>query len=83
MKYFADYNRLYGTLGAFIAFLIWLYLFNVALLASTEIDAALEEVRTKAGAEEPPRTRRRILRARVPPSCRAASRGREAPTPTG
>ena len=45
VKYFADYNRLYGTLGAFVAFLIWLYLFNVALLAATEIDAALEEVR--------------------------------------
>jgi membrane protein len=47
VKYFGNYNRLYGTLGAFIAFLIWLYLFNVALLASTEIDAALEEVRAK------------------------------------
>ena len=54
VKYFADYNRLYGTLGAFIAFLIWLYLFNVALLAATEIDAALEEVRAKADAGEPP-----------------------------
>jgi membrane protein len=49
VKYFANYNRLYGTLGAFVAFLMWLYLFNAALLASTEIDAALEEVRTKAG----------------------------------
>ena len=45
VKYIADYHRLYGTLGAFIAFLIWLWLFNLALLAATEIDAALEEVR--------------------------------------
>jgi membrane protein len=45
VKYIADYHRLYGTLGAFIAFLTWLWLFNLALLASTEIDAALEEVR--------------------------------------
>jgi membrane protein len=45
VKYIADYNRLYGTLGTFIAFLIWLWLFNLALLASTEIDAALEDVR--------------------------------------
>jgi membrane protein len=45
VKYFADYNRFYGTLGAFIAFLVWLWLFNVALLISTEIDVALEDVR--------------------------------------
>ena len=51
VKYFADYNRVYGTLGAFIAFLVWLWLFNVALLASTEIDAALEDVR---GGTPPP-----------------------------
>lgn len=49
VKYIANYNRLYGTLGTFIAFLIWLWLFNLALLASTEIDAALEEVRAAAG----------------------------------
>jgi len=60
VKYFADYNRVYGTLGAFIAFLTWLYLFNVALLASTEIDAALEDVTGGADAGEATRDDERI-----------------------
>lgn len=45
VRYFANYNRVYGTLGASIAFLVWLWLFNVALLVATEIDVALERVR--------------------------------------
>ena len=52
VRFFSHYNRVYGTLGAFVAFTVWLWLFNVALLAATEIDVALERVRAGEVAAE-------------------------------
>jgi membrane protein len=39
---FADYNKLYGSLGAVIGFLIWLWLSNMAMLYGVELNARLE-----------------------------------------
>jgi len=38
---FGTLNRVYGSLGAMIALLVWLYWSNLALLAGAEINAAL------------------------------------------
>ena len=39
----ADYNKLYGSLGAVIGFLVWLWLSNMAMLYGVELNAQLEE----------------------------------------
>ncbi len=39
---FARYNRVYGTLGAAVAFLVWAWLLNMALLAGVEVNRELE-----------------------------------------
>jgi len=36
---FADYSTIYGTLGAFIVLLLWMYLTSLILLAGSEINA--------------------------------------------
>ena len=43
--HFASYNRTYGTVGAVIIFLFWLWLSNVALLLGAEFDAELHRRR--------------------------------------
>jgi membrane protein len=42
---FADYNKTYGTLGGAIAFLVWLWITNQAILLGAELDAELERGR--------------------------------------
>jgi membrane protein len=39
---FADYGTLYGSLGALIGFLVWLWLSNMAMLYGVELNAELE-----------------------------------------
>jgi membrane protein len=39
---FADYNRVYGTLGAVVAFLVWAWLLNLALLVGVEVNREVE-----------------------------------------
>jgi membrane protein len=46
---FASYNRVYGTLGAAVAFLVWAWLVNLALLVGVEVNRDLE--RRRAGGE--------------------------------
>jgi membrane protein len=53
---FADYNKLYGSLGAVIGFLIWLWLSNMAMLYGVELNGRLEE-ESDATAAEPIETR--------------------------
>jgi membrane protein len=58
---FANFNKTYGTLGAGIALMVWLYWTGFAMLAGAELNAELAK-RTKEGAieqkqenkEEPP-----------------------------
>ncbi len=60
---FASYNRVYGTLGALVAFLVWAWLVNLALLLGVEVNRDVELRRAgspaqgagpgSAGPEEP------------------------------
>ena len=68
---FSSYDKTYGTLGGVIAFLLWLWLTNLALLFGAELDAELErgrELQQGLAAEEeitlPPRDDRNIKKAR-------------------
>jgi membrane protein len=45
---FANYNKTYGTLGGAIAFLVWLWISNLATLMGAELDAELERGRAIA-----------------------------------
>lgn len=48
---FGSYNKVYGTLGAVITFLIWVWLSNVAALLGIELDAEIERERQLAAHE--------------------------------
>lgn len=50
---FADYNKTYGTLGGVIAFLVWLWISNMAILLGAELDAELERGRAIAAGHDP------------------------------
>ena len=51
---FGSYDRTYGSLGAIIAFLVWLYLSNSAILLGVEVNAQVQRGRAvQAGAAEP------------------------------
>ena len=49
---FADYGAVYGALGGLIVFLLWLWIFNIAVLAGAELNAELARRREAAGADE-------------------------------
>ncbi len=40
--HFADYNKTYGSLGAIIAFMVWLWLATTVILMGAEIDTEME-----------------------------------------
>jgi membrane protein len=40
---FASYNRLYGTIGTFIALMVWLYLVALVLILGFEINVSIQE----------------------------------------
>lgn len=42
---FGTYDKTYGTLGAIVTFLIWVWLANVAALLGIELDAEIERER--------------------------------------
>ncbi|HXS43105.1 MAG TPA: YihY/virulence factor BrkB family protein [Solirubrobacteraceae bacterium] len=47
---FSSYNKTYGSLGAVISFLVWLWITNLAVLFGAEVNAELEREREiKAG----------------------------------
>ncbi|MBO0984015.1 YihY/virulence factor BrkB family protein [Rathayibacter sp. SD072] len=49
---FSNYDRTYGSLGAVIVFLLWIWITNIALLFGAEFDAELERGRElQAGIE--------------------------------
>lgn len=56
---FGAYNRTYGSIGAVILLLIWLYWTNFILLVGGELNAVLAVHEDKAYQREPNRTRRR------------------------
>ncbi|TQS46131.1 YihY/virulence factor BrkB family protein [Cryptosporangium phraense] len=50
---FANYNKTYGTLGGVIAFLVWMWVSNLAILLGAELDAELERGRAAAAGHDP------------------------------
>jgi membrane protein len=51
---FGSYNRTYGSLGAIMAFLVWIYLSNIALLVGVEVNAEVQRGRLlQAGGADP------------------------------
>ncbi|GAA2517819.1 YihY/virulence factor BrkB family protein [Winogradskya humida] len=53
LAYFANYNKTYGTLGGVIAFLVWLWITNMAIMLGAELDAELERGRAIAAGHDP------------------------------
>ena len=52
---FGSYNKTYGSLGAIIIFLVWLWLSNVAILLGAELNAELERGRQIEAGQPPDR----------------------------
>jgi membrane protein len=52
---FGSYNKTYGSLGAIIIFLVWLWLSNVAILLGVELNAELERGRQIEAGQPPDR----------------------------
>ncbi|MER5643308.1 YihY/virulence factor BrkB family protein [Streptosporangium sp. NPDC002524] len=50
---FGSYDKTYGTLGAAVVFLVWLWLSNMAILLGAEFDAELMRERRIAGGHPP------------------------------
>lgn len=50
---FGQYNKVYGSLGGIIVFLIWMWISNVAVLFGAEFNAELERGRAIAGGLPP------------------------------
>jgi membrane protein len=48
---FASYNTTYGALGGVIAFLVWLWISNIAVLLGAELNAEVERSRELAAGE--------------------------------
>jgi membrane protein len=65
---FSNYNKTYGSLGGVIAFLVWLWISNVAILLGAEFDAELARGRELAAGRNagdpilPPRDTRKLKR---------------------
>ncbi|GAB3983232.1 YihY/virulence factor BrkB family protein [Plantactinospora veratri] len=51
---FDSYDVTYGSLGAIIAFLVWLYLSNCAVMLGVEINAEVQRGRARQGGAEDP-----------------------------
>jgi membrane protein len=57
-RHFANFNKTYGTLGAAIALMIWLYWIGIAMLVGAELNCELAKISRKGKIEqrhEPPR----------------------------
>jgi len=50
---FGTYNATYGSLGALIGFMVWMWLSTIVVLLGGEINAAIEQQAAKARSKEP------------------------------
>ena len=51
---FASYNKTYGSLGTVVAFLVWLWITNVAILFGAEFNAELQRSQQREAGEAAP-----------------------------
>jgi membrane protein len=51
---FSNYDETYGSIGAVLVFLVWLWLTNIAILLGAELDAELERTRAIEEGLRPP-----------------------------
>jgi len=51
---FASYNKTYGSLGGVIAFLVWLWITNIAILFGAEFNAELQRSQQREAGEPAP-----------------------------
>jgi len=78
---FGSYNKTYGSLGGVIAFLVWLWISNIALLFGAELNSEIERQRELDRGE--PAEDQLQLEPRDPPkSDRGPRRSEEAPATT-
>jgi membrane protein len=63
---FGSYNKTYGSLGAVVIFLVWLWLTNVAILLGAELNAEIERGRQMKTGQ--PADREPFLPPRIEPS---------------
>jgi membrane protein len=70
---FGSYNKTYGSLGAIIIFLVWLWITNVAILLGAELNAERERTR-QLNAGVPEAERELQLQERSSPKAKKRSR---------
>ena len=51
-RHFANFNKTYGTLGAAVALMIWLYWTGFAMLVGAELNAELAKISSEGKIEE-------------------------------
>lgn len=49
---FANYNKVYGSIGSLIALMAWLYFIALILLVGFEINATIDQVKTEDEKDE-------------------------------
>jgi len=52
LRYFDSYSTVYGSLGAVLVLLLWIYLWSVALLIGGELNSEIENAAAAAGARD-------------------------------
>ena len=57
IAHFSDYDATYGTLGAIVSFLIWVWLTNITMLLGLELDSEIERERQLAADPSDPDAR--------------------------
>ncbi len=54
---FGTYNKLYGSIGAMIAMMVWIYMISVILLIGFEVNASIDQAINQMQEEEKPKSR--------------------------
>lgn len=71
LENFADYNATYGTLGALVGFLLWIWISAIIVIVGAELNAEMEhqtEVDTTTGPDQPMGSRGAVVADTVAPA---------------